>query len=73
MPFRCYMITRLTDHIPYKAVIKEFSELKGILKENRYNDWTNSQRTSCSGEFLYLKLNEDFENSILDIEDQESA
>lgn len=73
MPFRVLYDGKVTDHIPYKAVIKEFSELKGILKENRYNDWTNSQRTSCKGEFLYLKLNEDFENSILDIEDQESA
>ena len=73
MPFRVLYDNKATDHIPYKAVIKEFSELKGILKENRYNDWTNSQRTSCKDEFLYLKLNEDFENSILYIEDQESA
>ena len=64
MPFRVLYDNKVTDRIPYKAVMKEFPELKGILKENRYNEWINQQRTSCKGEYLYNKLYQEYENSV---------
>ena len=45
-PFRFLFDHQFTEHIPFKAVMKEFPELKGLIKERSYNDWTNPNSTS---------------------------
>ena len=57
-PFRLLYDLNLTDHIPYKAVMKEFPEVEGLLTERRYNDWTNKFSTSYDGDPIYEKLKE---------------
>lgn len=58
MPFRFLIDRDFTDHIPYKAVMKEFPELKGLIAERRYNDWTNQNRTDYSTDPRYEMLND---------------
>ena len=55
-PFRLLYDLNLTDHIPYKAVMKEFHEVEGLLTERRYNDWTNKFSTSYNDDPIYEKL-----------------
>ena len=55
-PFRLLYDLNLTDHIPYKAVVKEFPEVEGVMTERRYNDWTNKFSTSYDGDPIYEKL-----------------
>ena len=55
-PFRLLYDLNLTDHIPYKAVMKEFPEVEGLLTERRYNDWTNKFSTSYNDDPIYEKL-----------------
>ena len=43
-PFRFLFDHQLTEHIPFKAVMKEFPELKGLIKERSYNDWTKQHQ-----------------------------
>lgn len=60
-PFRFLYDRKLTDHIPFKAVIKEFPELEGMLDERRYNNWTNPNSTSYDYDLHYINLKESFE------------
>lgn len=55
-PFRLLYDLNLTDHIPYKAVMKELPEVEGLLTERRYNDWTNKFSTSYNDDPIYEKL-----------------
>ena len=59
-PFRFLFDHKLTDHIPYKAVMKEFPELNGLIKERSYNDWTNPNSTSYDKDPQYQKMKETF-------------
>lgn len=59
-PFRFLFDHQLTDHIPFKAVMKEFPELKGLIKERSYNDWTNPNSTSYDKDPQYKKMKETF-------------
>ena len=56
MPFRFLYDQELTKHIPYKAVVKAFPDLKGLIKERRYNDWTNPNSTSYDDDPRYNQL-----------------
>ena len=55
-PFRFLFDQQLTEHIPFKAVMKEFPELKGLIKERSYNDWTNPNSTSYANDPQYKKM-----------------
>ena len=59
-PFRFLFDHQLTEHIPFKAVMKEFPELKGLIKERSYNDWTNPNSTSYDNDPQYKKMKETF-------------
>ena len=54
-PFRFLFDHQLTEHIPFKAVMKEFPELKGLIKVRSYNDWTNPNSTSYDNDPQYKK------------------
>ena len=56
MPFRFVYDHQLTDRIPYKAAIKEFPELKDLISERKYNDWTNRNSTSYDNDPRYEML-----------------
>lgn len=55
-PFRFLFDHQLTEHIPFKAVMKEFPELKGLIKERSYNDWNNPNSTSYDNDPQYKKM-----------------
>ena len=55
-PFRFLFDHQLTEHIPFKAVMKEFPELKGLIKVRSYNDWTNPNSTSYDNDPQYKKM-----------------
>lgn len=57
MPFRFLLDREITTKIPYKAVIKAFPELEGLIKERRYNNWTNPYSTSYDGDDRYETMN----------------
>lgn len=57
-PFRLIYDLRLSDHIPYKAVVKEFPEVEGLMTERRYNNWTNKNSTTYDGDSMYENLKE---------------
>lgn len=59
-PFRFLFDHQLTEHIPFKAVMKEFPELKGLIKERSYNDWTNPNSTSYDKDPQYQKMKDTF-------------
>ena len=59
-PFRLLLDLMLTDRIPHKAVIKEFPELKGLIKERRYNHWTNPNSSSYDDDPYYKKMKAKF-------------
>ena len=59
-PFRLLFDLMLTDRIPHKAVIKEFPELKGLIKERRYNHWTNPNSSSYDDDPYYKKMKAKF-------------
>ena len=59
-PFRFLFDHKLSDHIPYKAVMKEFPELEGLIKERSYNNWTNPNSTSYDRDPQYQKMEETF-------------
>ena len=59
-PFRFLFDHQLTEHIPFKAVMKEFPELKGLIKERSYNDWTNPNSTSYDNDPQYQKMKDTF-------------
>ena len=59
-PFRFLFDHQLTEHIPFKAVMKEFPELKGLIKERSYNDWTNPNSTSYDKDPQYKKMKDTF-------------
>ena len=59
-PFRFLFDHLFTEHIPFKAVMKEFPELKGLIKERSYNDWTNPNSTSYDKDPQYQKMKETF-------------
>ena len=59
-PFRFLFDQQLTEHIPFKAVMKEFPELKGLIKERSYNDWTNPNSTSYDKDPQYQKMKDTF-------------
>ena len=59
-PFRFLFDHQFTEHIPFKAVMKEFPELKGLIKERSYNDWTNPNSTSYDNDPQYQKMKETF-------------
>ena len=59
-PFRFLFDRQLTEHIPFKAVMKEFPELKGLIKVRSYNDWTNPNSTSYYNDPQYKKMKDTF-------------
>ena len=59
-PFRFLFDHQFTEHIPFKAVMKEFPELKGLIKERSYNDWTNPNSTSYDNDPQYKKMKDTF-------------
>lgn len=59
-PFRFLFDHQLTEHIPFKAVMKEFPELKGLIKVRSYNDWTNPNSTSYDNDPQYKKMKDAF-------------
>ena len=59
-PFRFLFDHQLTEHIPFKAVMKEFPELKGLIKVRSYNDWTNPNSTSYDNDPQYKKMKDTF-------------
>ena len=59
-PFRFLFDHQLTEHIPFKAVMKEFPELIGLIKERSYNDWTNPNSTSYANDPQYKKMKDTF-------------
>ena len=59
-PFRFLFDHQLTEHIPFKAVMKEFPELKGLIKVRSYNDWTNPNSTSYDNDPQYKKRKDTF-------------
>ena len=59
-PFRFLFDQQLTEHIPFKAVMKEFPELKGLIKVRSYNDWTNPNSTSYDNDPQYKKIKDTF-------------
>ena len=59
-PFRFLFDHQFTEHIPFKAVMKEFPELKGLIKERSYNDWTNQNSTSYDNDPQYKKIKDTF-------------
>ena len=59
-PFRFLFDHQFTEHIPFKAVMKEFPELKGLIKERSYNDWTNPNSTSYDNDPQYKKIKDTF-------------
>ena len=59
-PFRFLFDHQLTEHIPFKAVMKEFPELKGLIKVRSYNDWTNPNSTSYDNDPQYKKIKDTF-------------
>ena len=59
-PFRFLFDHQFTEHIPFKAVMKEFPELKGLIKERSYNDWTNPNSTSYANDPQYKKMKDTF-------------
>ena len=59
-PFRFLFDHQFTEHIPFKAVMKEFPELKGLIKERSYNDWTNPNSTSYDNDPQYNKIKDTF-------------
>jgi hypothetical protein len=59
-PFRLLLDHKLTDHIPHKAVMKEFPELEGLIKERRYNNWTNPNSSSYDTDPQYQKMKDTF-------------
>ena len=59
-PFRFLFDHQFTEHIPFKAVMKEFPELKGLIKERSYNDWTNQNSTSYDNDPQYKKIKDSF-------------
>ena len=59
-PFRFLFDQQLTEHIPFKAVMKEFPELKGLIKVRSYNDWTNPNSTSYDNDPQYKKMKDTF-------------
>ena len=59
-PFRFLFDHQLTEHIPFKAMIKEFPELKGLIKVRSYNDWTNPNSTSYDNDPQYQKMKDTF-------------
>ena len=61
MPFRLFLEREMTYHIPYRAVVKCMPEFLGLIKENRYNEWTNRQRTSYMGYHKYKDLEKELE------------
>ena len=60
-PFRFLYDHKITDRIPFKAVIKEFPELAGLLDERRYNNWTNPNSTSYDYDPHYINLKASFD------------
>ena len=59
-PFRLLLDLMLTDRIPHKAVMKEFPELRGLIKERRYNNWTNPNSSSYDQDPQYKKMKSQF-------------
>lgn len=59
-PFRFLFDHQLTEHIPFKAVMKEFPELNGLIKVRSYNDWTNPNSTSYDNDPQYKKMKDIF-------------
>ena len=60
-PFRFLYDHKITDRIPFKAVIKEFPEVAGLLDERRYNNWTNPNSTSYDYDPHYINLKASFD------------
>lgn len=61
LPFRLTLDLKLTYRVPYAVVVGFISEIKDKIKENRYNEWTNKQRSSYVGYQKYEDLKNDLE------------
>ena len=61
LPFRLTLDLKLTYRVPYAVVVGFISEIKEKIKENRYNEWTNKQRSSYVGYQKYEDLKNDLE------------
>ena len=55
-PFRLLVDLHLTERIPFKAMMKEFPELSGLIPVRRYNNWLNSNSTSYDNDSQYVNL-----------------
>ena len=55
-PFRLLVDLHLTERIPFKAMMKEFPELSGLIPVRRYNNWLNSNSTSYDNDSQYVSL-----------------
>ena len=61
LPFRLTLDLKLTYRVPYAVVVGFISEIREKIKENRYNEWTNKQRSSYVGYQKYEDLKNDLE------------
>lgn len=61
LPFRLTFDLKLTYRVPYAVVVGFISEIKDKIKENRYNEWTNKQRSTYVGYQKYEDLKNDLE------------
>ena len=61
LPFRLTLDLKLTYRVPYAVVVGFISEIKDKIKENRYNEWTNKQRSSYVGYQKYEDLKNNLE------------
>ena len=61
LPFRLTLDLKLTYRVPYAVVVGFISEIKDKIKEKRYNEWTNKQRSSYVGYQKYEDLKNDLE------------
>ena len=60
--FRLALDLKMTYRIPYSVVVGFISGFKDKIKENRYNEWTNKQRSSYKGYQKYEDLKDELEN-----------
>lgn len=65
LPFRLLCDRAMTDHIPYKIVIKEMPKLEGLISETRYNHWTNKWVSNYDDDPDYNQLNKEIDKFLL--------
>lgn len=68
-------IRLLTDHgvfldndanrLPYKAFIKECPEVKDLISERKYNEWTNTNNSNYNNDDRYILLEKQLESALI--------